>query len=72
MKTFLHQVKFLDNTEGNYSLVAEKNFSKGFNRAAYLWFQSIAIKLGFTRSVKDTSIAGKHYTDPNGFTLELW
>lgn len=68
---FRHEIVRKNGAEERGEVVTFKEFHYSFSPAAYRWFQRVAIMAGFSRRVKDTTIAGKHYTNDKGDVLEL-
>jgi hypothetical protein len=63
---FKHQI-WNDSNE----VLAEKWFKNSFTPAAFVWFKIYALKHGYNRMVKDTTIAGHYYANEAGETLTL-
>ena len=71
---FTHQIRLSESpaeAEAGGRTVTERKFGNSFVPAAYRWFAEFARSEGFTRKIKDTSIAGHHYANDRGDTLIL-
>lgn len=72
--SFLHEICRSDSVaeyERGGRCIARKRFRNSFVRSAYRWFADVAWREQFGRCIRDTSIAGHHYANEHGDSLEL-
>jgi hypothetical protein len=72
--SFLHEIRRSDSLveyETGGRTIAQKRFRNSFTHSAGHWFADVARQEQFNRRVRDTSIAGHHYSNERGDTLEL-